>query len=105
MKFGNQSLANQVQTNFFWKPLVVIIHRQKSLDDPPSLQLSNLSMSKGWFPEKSSCSFGFCPSEGHMGQEHASRDKKLPMVNFLIFGQMNIYKRIQEDENPPIKGF
>ena len=26
----------------------------------------------------------------HMGLEHASRDKKLPMVNFLIFGQMNI---------------
>ena len=41
----------------------------------------------------------------HMGPEHASRDKKLPMVNFFIFGQMNIYKRIPEDENPPIKGF
>ena len=27
----------------------------------------------------------------HMGREHASRDKKLPMVIFLIFGQMNIY--------------
>ena len=27
----------------------------------------------------------------HLGPEHASRDKKLPMVNFLIFRQMNIY--------------
>ena len=43
-----QSISGKpnVQTNFFWKPLVVIIHRQKSLDEPSSLQLSNLSMSK-----------------------------------------------------------
>ena len=32
-----QSISGKpnVQTNFFWKP--VIIHRQKSLDEPPSL--------------------------------------------------------------------
>ena len=50
-----QSISGKpnVQTNFFWKPLGVIIHRQKALDEPSSvLQLSNLSMSKitcmGW---------------------------------------------------------
>ena len=26
----------------------------------------------------------------HMGREHASREKKLPMVNFLIFVQKNV---------------
>ena len=44
-----QSISGKpnVQTNFFWKPLGVIIHRQKALDEPSSvLQLSNLSMSK-----------------------------------------------------------
>ena len=46
-----------------------------------------------------------CSLSLHMGREHASRDKKLPMVIFLIFGQMNIYKRIPEDENPSMKGF
>ena len=44
-----QSISGKpnVQTNFFWKPLGVIIHRQKALDEPSSvLQLANLSMSK-----------------------------------------------------------
>ena len=43
----------------------------------------------------------------HMGREHASREKKLSMVNFLIFVQMNIYiyKRIPKDENSPMEGF
>ena len=41
-----------------------------------------------------------------MGPEHASRDKKLPMVIFFDFwADEYIYKRIPEDENPPIKGF
>ena len=26
----------------------------------------------------------------HMGREHASREKKIPMVNFLIFVQKNV---------------
>ena len=41
----------------------------------------------------------------HMGPEHASREKKLSMEFFFIFVQINIYKRIPKDENPPIKGF
>ena len=33
----------------------------------------------------------------HMGREHASREKKLPMVNFLIFVHKNVYRiRFQE---------
>ena len=41
-----------------------------------------------------------------MGPEHASRDKKLPMVNFFIFGQMNIYiKGFQKMKIRPLKGF
>ena len=41
-----------------------------------------------------------------MGLEHASRDKKLPMVNFLIFGQMNIYiKGFQKMKIHTLKGF
>ena len=33
----------------------------------------------------------------HMGREHASREKKLPMLNFLIFVQKNVYRiRFQE---------
>ena len=49
---------------------------------------------------------GFCPLRGgggaplsakHMGREHASREKKLPMVNFLIFVQKNVSRiRFQE---------
>ena len=27
---------------------------------------------------------------GHMGSEYVSREKKLPLVNFLIFGQKNV---------------
>ena len=43
---------------------------------------------------------------GHMGPEHASRDKKLPMVIFFIFGQMNIYiKGFQKMKIRPLKGF
>ena len=37
----------------------------------------------------------------HMGPEHASREKKLSMVNFLIFVQMNIYKIPSEMEVAP----
>ena len=34
---------------------------------------------------------------GHMGREHASREKKLSMVNFLIFVQKNVSRiRFQE---------
>ena len=29
---------------------------------------------------------------GHMGREHASREKKLSMVNFLIFVHKNVYR-------------
>ena len=33
----------------------------------------------------------------HMGREHASREKKLSMVNFLIFVQKNVSRiRFQE---------
>ena len=42
----------------------------------------------------------------YMGREHASRDKKLPMVNFLIFGQMNIdIKGFQKMKIRPWQGF
>ena len=41
-----------------------------------------------------------------MGPEHASRDKKLPMVIFFIFGQMNIYiKGFQKMKIRPLKDF
>ena len=39
----------------------------------------------------------------HMGREHASREKKLSMVNFLIFVQKRI--RFQEIKICPWKGF
>ena len=42
----------------------------------------------------------------HMGPEHASREKKLTMVNFLIFVQKNVSTiRFQEIKIRPLKGF
>ena len=42
----------------------------------------------------------------HMGPEHASREKKLSMVNFLIFVQKNVSTiRFQEIKIRPLKGF
>ena len=42
----------------------------------------------------------------HMGPEHASREKKLPMVNFFIFVQKNVSRiRFQEIKIRPLKGF
>ena len=42
----------------------------------------------------------------HMGREHASREKKLPMVNFLIFVQKNVSTiRFQEIKIRPLGGF
>ena len=42
----------------------------------------------------------------HMGREHASREKKLTMVNFLIFVQKNVSTiRFQEIKIRPWKGF
>ena len=41
-----------------------------------------------------------------MGREHASREKKLPMVNFLIFVHENVYRiRFQKIKIGPLKGF
>ena len=42
----------------------------------------------------------------HMGLKHASREKKLPMVNFLIFVHKNVYRiRFQKIKIGPLKGF
>ena len=42
----------------------------------------------------------------HMGREHASREKKLPMVNCLIFVQKYVSTiRFQEIKIRPLKGF
>ena len=42
----------------------------------------------------------------HMGREHASREKKLPMVIFLIFVQTNVCTiRFQEIKICPLKDF
>ena len=42
----------------------------------------------------------------HMGPKHASREKILFMVNFLIFVQKNVYRiRFQEIKIRPLKGF
>ena len=42
----------------------------------------------------------------HMGREHASREKKLPMVIFLIFVHKNVYIiRVQKIKIRPLKGF
>ena len=42
----------------------------------------------------------------HMGLEHASREKKFPMVNFLIFVHKNVHRiRFQEIKIRPLKGF
>ena len=42
----------------------------------------------------------------HMGPENASREKKLTMVNFLIFVQKNVSTiRFQEMKIRPLKGF
>ena len=47
-----------------------------------------------------------CPIPGHMGREHASREKKLTLVNFLIFVQKNVSSiRFQEIKIRPLKGF
>ena len=41
-----------------------------------------------------------------MGREHASREKKLSMVNFLIFVHKNVYRiRFQKIKIGPLKGF
>ena len=41
-----------------------------------------------------------------MGPERASREKKLPMVIFLIFVQKNVYRiRFQKIKIRPLKGF
>ena len=42
----------------------------------------------------------------HMGPEHASREKKMTMVNFLILVQKNVSTiRFQEIKIRPLKGF
>ena len=42
----------------------------------------------------------------HMGREHASREKKLSMVNFFIFVQKNVSTiRFQEIKIRPLGGF
>ena len=42
----------------------------------------------------------------HMGLKHASREKKLSMVNFLIFVHKNVYRiRFQKIKIGPLKGF
>ena len=44
--------------------------------------------------------------QSHMGPEHASREKKLPMVNFLIFVHKNKHRiRFQKIKIGPLKGF
>ena len=49
---------------------------------------------------------GRARARGHMGLEHASREKKLPMVNFLIFVHKNAHRiRFQEIKIRPLKGF
>ena len=41
-----------------------------------------------------------------MGLKHASREKKLSMVNFLIFVHKNVYRiRFQKIKIGPLKGF
>ena len=41
-----------------------------------------------------------------MGREHASREKKLSMVIFLIFVHKNVYRiRFQKIKIGPLKGF
>ena len=55
--------------------------------------------------EKSS-SLKSWPSRNHMGLEHASREKKLPMVIFSIFVHKNVYRiRFQEIKIGPWEGF
>merc|ERR1719462_942228 len=51
-----------------------------------------------------------CPKKScslqHMGREHVSREKKLPMVNFLIFVQKNVSTiRFQEIKIRPFGDF
>ena len=42
---------------------------------------------------------------GHMGLKHASREKKLFMVKFLIFVHKNVYRiRFQKIKIGPLKG-
>ena len=48
----------------------------------------------------------FCREIRHMGSEYVSREKKLTMVNFLIFVQKNVSTiRFQEIKIRPLKGF
>merc|ERR1711872_475217 len=48
----------------------------------------------------------FLSVHAHMGPEHASREKKLSMVNFLIFVQKNVSRiRFQEIKIRPFGDF
>ena len=42
----------------------------------------------------------------HMGREHASREKKLPLVLFFIFVHKNVYRiRFKKIKIGPLEGF
>ena len=51
-------------------------------------------------------SHNFCHPANHMGSEYVSREKKLSMVNFLIFVQKNVSTiRFQEIKIRPFQDF
>ena len=55
---------------------------------------------------RGSCQLDPVVERGHMGSEYVSREKKLTMVNFLIFGQKNVSTiRFQEIKIRPFQDF
>ena len=85
----------QTFTNLLYNP------HQPSLTSPsPSISPSAL------FPHYISTPGEIASDLYHMGREHASREKKLPMVIFLIFVQKNVSTiRFQEIKIRPLKDF
>ena len=72
---------------------------------PPFTEKNRQTVFEG-FPIKLTNILGMFPRPPHLGLEHASREKKLSMVNYLIFGQKNVSTiRFQKIKIRPLKGF
>ena len=95
-----------------WNVLAIVIQRLKWWGFLSGQYLAHYKIHSAW--SRASTSTGLSPSTlttfllplAHMGPEHASREKKLTMVIFLIFVQKNVSTiRFQEIKIRPLKGF
>ena len=73
----------------------------------PNIARANTLDESAHFSEDKHFLFRFCLYNSvHMGREHAPREKKLSMVNFLIFVHKNVSRiRFQDIKIRPLKGF